>query len=178
MAAIIFKSGIHHVTLPLLLATALSGCGLTQSVSDGTVSMTKSIFYKTIKTLHLDFSARSAVNADDQNMPLATVIRVYQLKERKAFDRADYQTLLANANEALKGDLLAERDITVMPGGAFSLDMPMDNEAKYVAIVGLFRSPDIQGNTWRVVIERDALDPDDARRIQLGSGSLRLLENE
>lgn len=178
MAVITFKIGVAPAAISLILATTLSGCGLTQSVSDGTVSMTKSLFYKTIKTLHLDFTTRSTVNVDDNNAPLATVIRVYQLKERQAFDRADYQTLLTSANEALKGDILAERDVTVMPDGAAGLDMPMEPGTRYVAVIGLFRTPDIQGDTWRVVLERNDLDPDEARRIQLESGGLKLLPED
>ncbi|ATA23347.1 type VI secretion system-associated lipoprotein [Brenneria goodwinii] len=178
MAVITSKFNVAYAAIPLILATTLTGCGLTQSVSDGTVSMTRSLFYKTIKTLHLDFTTRSTVNADDNNAPLATVIRIYQLRDRKAFDRADYQTLLENANEALKGDILAERDVTVMPDGSAALDMPMEQNARYVAVFGLFRSPDIQGDTWRVVLERNDLDPDEARRIQLESGGLKLLPED
>jgi hypothetical protein len=40
--------------LTLIACGLLAGCGLTQTVTDGTVSITKSIFYKKIKTLHLD----------------------------------------------------------------------------------------------------------------------------
>ncbi|SUG33293.1 Uncharacterized protein conserved in bacteria [Salmonella enterica subsp. arizonae] len=58
----------------------LTGFGLTQTVTDGTVSITKSIFYKKIKTLHLDFTPRTAINADGAQTPLATMVRVYQLK--------------------------------------------------------------------------------------------------
>lgn len=42
--------------LTLIACGLLAGCGLTQTVTDGTVSITKSIFYKKIKTLHLDFT--------------------------------------------------------------------------------------------------------------------------
>ena len=42
--------------LTLIACGLLTGCGLTQTVTDGTVSITKSIFYKKIKTLHLDFT--------------------------------------------------------------------------------------------------------------------------
>ena len=51
-----------------LSVLVLAGCGLTQSVADGTASVTKSIFYKQIKTLHLDFSAREALNTDANDM--------------------------------------------------------------------------------------------------------------
>lgn len=44
------------------MTSLVTGCGLTQKVSEGTVSLTKSIFYKEIKTLHLDLSAREAAN--------------------------------------------------------------------------------------------------------------------
>lgn len=44
--------------LAITLATLLTGCGLTQKVTDGTVAVTKSIFYRQVKTLHLDIQAR------------------------------------------------------------------------------------------------------------------------
>ncbi|HCT2015413.1 TPA: type VI secretion system lipoprotein TssJ, partial [Klebsiella pneumoniae] len=37
----------------ICLFNPFTGCGLTQTVTDGTVSITKSIFYKKMKTLHL-----------------------------------------------------------------------------------------------------------------------------
>ncbi len=49
--------------LTLIACGLLAGCGLTQTVTDGTVSLTKSIFYKKIKTLHLDFTPRAPINA-------------------------------------------------------------------------------------------------------------------
>ncbi|MDF7628790.1 type VI secretion system lipoprotein TssJ [Pantoea sp. Al-1710] len=174
MAVINFK----FAAVTMIGVALLSGCGLTQSVSEGTASMTRSIFYKKITTLHLDFTTRSGVNSDEGDVPLATLLRVYQLKDRQAFDKADYQTLLTQADSTLKGDLLAQRDVTVMPGGSVSLDVPMDKEAKYVAVVGLFRSPDLQKNSWRLVLDRDDLDADDARVIVLGNGDLALKHKE
>ena len=35
--------------LTLIACSLLAGCGLTQTVTDGTVSITKSIFYKKLK---------------------------------------------------------------------------------------------------------------------------------
>lgn len=45
----------------MLLCSLLTACGLTQAVSDGTVSATRAIFYKKIKVLRLDFEPRAAV---------------------------------------------------------------------------------------------------------------------
>jgi len=159
----------------LALCGLLAGCGLTQTVTDGTVNVTKSIFYKKIKELHLDFEPRAAVNADEAQMPLATMVRVYQLKDRQKVDAADYLTLLREADTVLKEDIVASKSLLVMPGGSVTLNMPMIEEAKYVAVVGLFNRPDMKNNTWRLVLTRDDLDPDKPRTIELGNGFLTLV---
>ncbi|TPG55427.1 type VI secretion system lipoprotein TssJ [Ewingella americana] len=161
--------------LTLIACCLLAGCGLTQTVTDGTVSMTKSIFYKKIKTLHLDFSPRSAINVDGAQTPLATMVRVYQLKDRKSVDAADYQVLLRNADAVLKDDVVASKELLVMPDGSMTLNMPMDENAKFVAVVGLFNRPDLKDNRWRLVLTREDLDPDKPRTIELGDGWLSLV---
>ena len=161
--------------LTLVACGLLSGCGLTQTVTDGTVNMTKSIFYKKIKILHLDFTPRTAVNADGAQTPLATMVRVYQLKDRKSVDAADYQTLLRNADTVIKEDVLASKELLVMPNGSVSLNMPMDENAQFVAVVVLFNRPDMKDNRWRKVLTRDDLDPDKPRTIELGDGWLTLV---
>lgn len=136
--------------LPALLAFSLAGCGVTQGVTDGTKSAFNAIFYKQIKELHLDFTAREALNTDSrENNSLSepVVVRVYQLKDRKAFDKTVYLQLLKDADTILKADLLASRDVVVKPGGDVNLDMPMEAGAQYVAVVGLFRHPDMDNNT-------------------------------
>lgn len=161
--------------LTLIACSLLTGCGLTQTVTDGTVSLTKAIFYKQIKILHLDFVPRAAVNSDGEQMPLATMVRIYQLKDPKSVETANYATLLNNADAALKDDLLASRSLLVMPDGSVTLDMPLEEKAKFVAVVGLFNRPDRQNNRWRLVLRRDDLDPDNARTVELGNGWLSLV---
>lgn len=161
--------------LTLIACSLLAGCGLTQTVTDGTVSITKSIFYKKIKILHLDFTPRTAINADGAQIPLATMVRIYQLKDRKAVDAVDYQTLLRNADTVLKSDVLESKELLVMPKGSMTLNMPMDEDAQFVAVVGLFNRPDLKNNRWRVVLTRDDLDPDKPRTIELGDGWLSLV---
>lgn len=161
-----------------VLAISLSGCGLTQSVSDGTRSAVSSLFYKKIKVLHLDVTAREALNTDtreNRSSPQSVVIRVYQLKERKAFDKLVYQQLATDGNTLLGADLLASRDVVLTPGGAVNLNMPMEPEAQFVAVVGLFRQPDLAKNSWQQVLEREALDPDSARVLEASENSLSLL---
>lgn len=161
-----------------LLALSLTGCGLTQSVADGTKSAYNAVFYKKIKTLHLDFTAREALNTDareNNSLSESVVIRVYQLKDRKTFDKTVYQQLLKDSDALLQADLLTSRDLVLKPGGDVTLDMPMEAEAKFVAVAGLYRHPDLDKETWKVVLDREELDPDKPRVIEAGNNSLRLL---
>lgn len=163
-----------QVALAAGITLILTGCGLTQKVTDGTVAVTKSIFYKQVKTLHLDIRAREAVNSNAGGVALSTVVRIYQLKDRKAFDSTDYLSLFNADSQAIKADLVAEKDIRLQPGGAVTVDMRMEESAQFVAVAGMFMSPDQESNTWRVVLSRDELDPDKARVIEAGNNRLTL----
>jgi len=160
-----------------LLAFSLAGCGVTQGVTDGTKSAFNAVFYKKIKVLRLDFSAREALNIDSResnSLSEPVVVRVYQLKDRKTFDKTVYQQLLKDGETILKADLLASRDVVVKPGGDANLDMPMETDAQFVAVVGLFRHPDMVNNSWKQVIGREELDPDKPRILEAGNNHLML----
>ncbi len=160
-----------------LLALGLTGCGVTQDISDGTKSTWTAIFHKKIKVLRLDFTAREALNTDareSNSLSEPVVVRVWQLKDRKTFDKTVYQQLIKEGDTLLKTDLLASRDVVLKPGGDANLDMPMEEETQCVAVAGLFRDPDMVNNTWKLVIRRDDLDPDKPRVLEAGSNHLTL----
>ena len=160
-----------------VLATLLTGCGLTQTVTDSTTATTKAIFYKQVKTLHLDVSGRAAMNVDETNMKalsVPTLVRVYQLRDSRAFERVSYDKLLSDDDSALIADLLDKQTLVIKPEEGAQLNAPLDKDAKFVAVVALFREPDIGTNTWRVTLSRDDLDPDRARVIELGDNRLNL----
>ncbi|MBJ2228480.1 type VI secretion system lipoprotein TssJ [Pseudomonas simiae] len=161
----------------LVMFAALSGCGLAQTVADGTASTAKAIFYKQVKTLHLDFSARTALNtaaSDMSALSVPTLVRVYQLRDSKAVEQATYDGLLGDDNQLLASALLDKRSVVVKPEEGAQLNVPMDKDAQFVTVVALFRSPDTQLNTWRLTLTRDDLDPDRARVIELGDNRLTL----
>lgn len=160
-----------------LMAFSLAGCGVTQGVANGTKSVYTAVFYKKINVLHLDFMAREALNTDPResnSLSEPVVVRVYQLKDRKTFDKTVYQQLLQDGDTILKVDLLASRDVVVKPGGDANLDMPMEEGAQFVAVVGLFRHPDMVNNTWKQVLKREDLDPDQPRILEAGNSHLTL----
>lgn len=166
---------VFNLWLVGAFGTLLAGCGMTQSMTDATTSTTEAIFYKQVKTLQLDLSARAALNTDDSAMnvlSVPTLVRVYQLRDSKALDKATYDSLLSHDERVLGDDLLDRRAVLVKPDEGAQLNVPMDPRARYVAVVGLFREPD--AGTWRLTLTRDELDPDRARVIELGDNRLTL----
>ncbi|WP_460123197.1 type VI secretion system lipoprotein TssJ [Pseudomonas sp. S2_C03] len=165
-------------TLMLTVLTALlAGCGLTQSASDATAATARSIFYKQVKTLHLDISARTAMNNDTLDMndlAVPTLVRVYQLRDSKAVEKASYESLLGDDDNLLRSDLLDTRALVIKPGEGAQLSVPMDPQARFVSVVALVREPDIALNTWRLMLTRDELDPDRAQVVELGDNRLTL----
>lgn len=158
-----------------MLAAVLGGCGLTQRVADNTTATAKAIFYKQVTTLHLDFSGRVALNTDrlDMNgLSVPTLVRIYQLRDRKALEQATYDELLAQSDSTLGADLLAQRAIVVKPGEGAQASLPMEPDAQFVAVAAFFRAPDIELGSWRVVLARNELDPDRPRVIELADNRL------
>jgi type VI secretion system protein VasD len=159
------------------LATLLGGCGLVQSVTDATTSATQAILYKQVKTLHLDLSARTAMNTDARDMralSVPTLVRIYQLRDSKLLDQASYDDILSDSNKALGADLLAEHSQVVKPGEGVQLNVPLHKDAQFVATVALFREPDTSTHSWRLMLKRDELAPDQPRIIELGDNRLSL----
>lgn len=168
---------IKHITLPLaltlLLTPLLSGCGLSQSVTDGSKNVAKAVFYKKVNVVHLQFRARAELNPDEDGMALATRVQVYQLKDRKAFDKAGYSALVEDAEASLSNDLVAKKEIQVRPQQSVTVTMPMDEQTQYVAVVAQYRIPDVRRNDWRLVLSRDDLDPDDAQVIEMSKYKMK-----
>ena len=171
-----WRTASNFMTLAAVSAW-LGGCGLSQTVADSTTATAKAIFYTQVKTLHLDFSARVALNTDKTDMSglsVPTLERVYQLRGDRAVEKATYDSLLSQGDSVLSADLLNERTLVVKPGEGAQLSMPMDQGAQFVTVVALFRSPDTHLNTWRLTLSRNELDPDKPRVIELGDNRLSL----
>ncbi|WP_166366858.1 type VI secretion system lipoprotein TssJ [Pseudomonas akapageensis] len=166
-----------NALMVVALGALLGGCGLTQTVGDSTTSTAQAIFYKQVKTLHLDFSGRAAMNTDAADMSalsVPTLVRVYQLRDSKAWEKATYDTLLADGDRVLDADLLDQRALVVKPEEGAQLNVPMAKGAQFVAVVALFRDPETPMTPWRLTLAREDLEPDRARVIELGDNRLTL----
>lgn len=87
--------------------------------------------------------ASNDLNTDDYNHAFSVVIRVYQLKQNSAFQQAYYDIFLDPQKEksAFGSDVVAVKEITLIPGQIFTNTEKISVVADYIGIVALFRTP-------------------------------------
>lgn len=154
-----------HATL-LAASVLLSACGAWQTASDTTSSAYRAVFYKQVRTLNVDLTARALINPDDAMRSTSVAVRVYQLKDRKLFDKATYDDLLKNDKTVLAQDLQTSIATVVNPGASASVSQPMQSDTEYVAIVAFYRDPGRNG-TWRRVVPKKQLSADAPLKLEL-----------
>lgn len=157
---------IRFAVSTFLSVLLLSACGAWQSVSDASSGAYHAVFFKQVKVLNVDLSAREALNPDDAGRATSVAVRVYQLKDRKLFDGASYEDLLTHDRTVLAQDLQANLAAVLNPGASASLSQPMQADTKYVAIVAFYRNPG-NGDGWKHVIEKKKLDADKPLKLEL-----------
>jgi type VI secretion system protein VasD len=160
-------------TLTLLASTFLAGCGVAQSVKDGTVDAAKWAFTTQVKTLNLDLTSRAAINQNGAGHPLSTVVRVYQLKDAKIFDALDYAQLQSNDLQELKADLLATKDVVLQPNASASISEPMNEDAEFVGVVAFFRQAD-KDAAWKIAIPKKQWKKTDPVQLQVIGDTLQM----
>lgn len=168
---------VSNAVIAIAIAAPLTGCGLAQKVSDTTSSTASAIFYKQVKTLSLDFNGRGALNTEAGDMTalsVPTVVRVYQVRDKRSFELATYEGLLNDDDNLLKADLLDKQSVLLKPGEGAQLNVALKPDAQFITVVALLRTPEAQSNAWRLTLERDQLDVDRPRVIDLNDDRLHL----
>lgn len=157
---------ISIIATLLAASLLLSACGAWQTVSDSTASAYHAVFFKQVKVLNVDLTARASINPDEAMRSTSVAVRVYQLKDRKLFDKASYEDLLKSDKTVLAQDLQASVATVVNPGASASLSQPMQPDTEYVGIAAFYRDPDSNG-TWRRVVPKKKLSADAPLKLEL-----------
>jgi len=102
------------------------------------------------RNVALKLHAGSNLNSGVTKSPLSLVARVYKLKQTGAFYSAPYSAFQSaeKEKEALGGDLIEVRELSLVPGQIYEVTEKVSREANYIAVVTLFRTPAPQ--RWRV----------------------------
>jgi type VI secretion system VasD/TssJ family lipoprotein len=77
------------------------------------------------------------------------VIRVYQLKSSKNIEDAEFEQIWQHDRETLADDVLSANEMTLAPNDLKVVNIKRSEDARYVAVIGLFRKPD--GIAWRAI---------------------------
>ncbi|MDC0711168.1 type VI secretion system lipoprotein TssJ [Stigmatella sp. ncwal1] len=97
--------------------------------------------------LHLEAADR--VNPDPRGRSMPTVVQLFQLKDTLRVEQASFQKLWNKPEALLEEDLLQVAEFTVPPNQSIGRWIQRDPQARYVAVMGLFRQP--LGYAWRTL---------------------------
>lgn len=96
------------------------------------------------------------VNRDIYGKSLSVVVRVYQLRDKNEFSRLTFDAAASRGdNELFPKELLAIKEIVLVPGEAQELVEKLLPETRYVGAVAFFRQPDAQ--YWRFLVDARAV---------------------
>lgn len=112
------------------------------------------------RKIQLRLHAGQRLNTDERGQSLALVARIYQLRQRAAFEQAPYDSFLdAQKEKAVLGaDLLGVREVLLVPGQRHEVQELVSREAGYIGVVALFRAPAAQ--RWRATFAATAAEAD------------------
>lgn len=156
------------------LCISLAACA-TQSASDtapnliqGAVGMKKpdsAVAAGRQKSVGIRVDAAKDLNADKNGRGLATVIRLYKLRDPIGFLAAPDSAFgtAQHDKQMLGNDLIEARELTLAPGQRLDLTERLGGDAAYLGIVALFHSPTPQ--RWRF-----AFAAEDAERSGIAVG--------
>ncbi|MDR0243580.1 MAG: type VI secretion system lipoprotein TssJ [Burkholderia sp.] len=164
---------VTAATTSVLLLTA---CGAWQAISDTSSSAWNSVFSDNIRVLNVDLTAVDALDPDEHGRVAPVTVRVYQLKDRKAFDDTSFPELLKSDRTLLAHDVLAGMASVLNPGASVSLSQPMQGDTKYVAVVAFYRTAGTSG-TWKRVIDRKRLDAEKPLKLTLNEEAIELQDD-
>ena len=122
----------------------------------------------TPEPLRVSVAASSRLNPGEKGEALATVVRLYQLKNINRLMGVSFDDLLDRDKEALGDDLLGMQEVTINPGDRIEPTLPRGPETGYLLAVALFRQP--AGTTWKVVRKLSPPDPNHCHNAR-GAGA-------
>lgn len=110
------------------------------------------------RTVAWRIQASDSLNTDPQGQSLALLTRIYKLKSPSAFMQVPYEVFGDPVQEKARlGDELIEtREVQLIPGQRYDSIDKVARDARYVAIVALYRQPAPQ--RWRYVFSTDSAE--------------------
>ena len=100
-------------------------------------------------SLKFGVSSTADINRNEYGEPLAVVVRIYQLKDRRSFESASFEELWKQDFQVLGNDLVMKEEVTMDPAYQRHIELPRHDQAEYLAAMAVYRQP--EGESWRDV---------------------------
>jgi len=123
--------------------------------------------------LRVVLTATARLNPGEKGEALATVIRLYQLKDVNKLVGVGFDDLLDHDKDTLGDDFVAMQEVTLNPGERLEPAVVRNAAANYLLAVALFRQP--AGTTWKA---SKRLSPPDPQFCNNNEGVVRLALDE
>lgn len=111
------------------------------------------------RTLTVRLEAAANLNAGEDGKGLATVMRLYKLRDQNAFMSTPHSSfgIQDKEKQALENDLMEVRELTLSPGQVLNMKEKLLGDAAYLGVITLFHSPFPQ--RWRFAFAtKDAIE--------------------
>lgn len=144
----------------ILLCFPMLGCGTAvQTAADKVTEVTlgavgiklpeKTDLPRPSRSIAVRMEATKDLNAGEDGQGLATVMRLYKLRDYNSFLATPYASFGGTEKEkqAIGADLMEVREVILAPGQTLDLKEKMSGDAAYLGVVALFRTPFPQ--RWR-----------------------------
>lgn len=102
-------------------------------------------------SLLVDMSAGSLLNPDSHRHSLPVQVKLFELNDNTAFMTASFHELWQHERSVLGRASLFSKNLTVTPKSQMMLRLPRYNNAKYFAVMAIYRIP--IANNWRKIVK-------------------------
>lgn len=118
-------------------------------------------------TVILNIHAAAGLNPGASGQPAPVRVRIFELKNTAAFNRADYFALAERASDALGPDLIDQDEVLIRPGETRRVERKLNPATRQIGLVVGYR--EIDRALWRTVLSANALE----YRIELDPQAVR-----
>lgn len=104
--------------------------------------------------------AGQVLNLGETGTSLPVVLRLYKLRNREAFEQLPYAAFSRAAPADLANftsDIVETRELVFLPGQRHEVIENLEPQVRFIAVVGLFRSPAPQ--RWRAIFDAQSAAP-------------------
>ncbi|AJI53381.1 type VI secretion system lipoprotein TssJ [Francisella philomiragia] len=130
-----------------------------------------SLFLGSCSTVYLDADTTSDINPNLQGTPSSIMIYVFQLKDKLAFDSANFSQI--NSENGLKGSVISRETYVLQPGEQKEIYISTDEDAKYIGIAAGYRNINLD---WKQIVPVESHWLPKTYKLKLTSYGVKLKE--